>query len=189
MGNSGHRSRPVGNQMPFYSMCTSQFSVCLSFCSVRLSLPSLPKILFLILWKHNMGKHCFQVVTFGLSPGVFSVLFCLVRLKHLRTRPFCKSKKSQWLHPCLFVCAAIAQEKTETELRDRIGAFDKSNLKHTKTEEKTVLPNRDGELGLILSCVRNWKKRLSCLGWWGSNLGLIQSCVRSWKKRLSCLGW
>jgi len=91
-------------------------------------------------------------------------LFRLVRLNHLRTQAFCKSEKSQWLHPCLFVCAAIAQEKTETELRDRIGAFDKSNLKHTKTEEKTVLPNRDGELGLILSCVRNWKKRLSCLG-------------------------
>ena len=108
-----------------------------------------------------MKRHCFEVVTFGLSQGGFSVLFCLIRLKHLRTRPFCKSKKSPWLHPCLSVCAAIAQEKTETELRDRIGAFNKSNLKHTKTEEKTVLPNRDGELGLIQSCLSSWKKRLS----------------------------
>ena len=44
------------------------------------------------------------------------------------------------------MCAAIAQEKTETELRERIGKFDKSNLKHAETEEKTVLPNSDGEL-------------------------------------------
>lgn len=40
--------------------------------------------------------------------------------------------------------AVIAQEKTEAELRERIGTFDKNALKHTDTQEKTVLPNQDG---------------------------------------------
>ena len=44
-----------------------------------------------------------------------------------------------------YVCLAIAQEKTEAELRDRIGKFDKASLKHAETDEKTVLPNSEGE--------------------------------------------
>ena len=43
------------------------------------------------------------------------------------------------------LCPAIAQEKSEVQLREGIGKFDKSNLKHTQTAEKSVLPNSEGK--------------------------------------------
>ena len=38
----------------------------------------------------------------------------------------------------------IAHEKTEVELRERIGSFSKECLKHIEPQEKTVLPTEEG---------------------------------------------
>ena len=40
----------------------------------------------------------------------------------------------------------IAHEKTEVELRERIGSFSKECLKHIEPQEKTVLPTEEGTL-------------------------------------------
>lgn len=41
---------------------------------------------------------------------------------------------------------AIAQEKTEEELKSGIEQFDKDQLRPQKTEEKNPLPDKDGRL-------------------------------------------
>jgi hypothetical protein len=41
---------------------------------------------------------------------------------------------------------AIAQEKTEEELKSGIEGFDKEKLKHQETEEKNPLPDQSGML-------------------------------------------
>lgn len=44
----------------------------------------------------------------------------------------------------LLTLSEIEHEKTEVELRERIGSFSKESLKHTETEEKFVLPTEEG---------------------------------------------
>lgn len=49
--------------------------------------------------------------------------------------------------PCdCFLIAAIAQEKTEEELKSGIEQFNKDQLRHQKTEEKNPLPDKNGKL-------------------------------------------
>lgn len=49
-------------------------------------------------------------------------------------------------HTDAFLVAAIAQEKTEEELKSGIEQFDKDQLRPQKTEEKNPLPDKDGRL-------------------------------------------
>lgn len=49
-------------------------------------------------------------------------------------------------HTNAFLVAAIAQEKTEEELKSGIEQFDKDQLRHQRTEEKNPLPDKDGRL-------------------------------------------
>lgn len=49
-------------------------------------------------------------------------------------------------HTNAFFVAAIAQEKTEEELKSGIEQFDKDQLRPQKTEEKNPLPDKDGRL-------------------------------------------
>lgn len=39
----------------------------------------------------------------------------------------------------------VATEKTQKALLDGVEAFDPSKLKHTETQEKNPLPDKDGE--------------------------------------------
>jgi hypothetical protein len=48
---------------------------------------------------------------------------------------------------CLFL--DVAAEKTEKALIAGIEHFDQSKLKHTETQEKNPLPNKDGELSML----------------------------------------
>lgn len=45
--------------------------------------------------------------------------------------------------------ADVAAEKTQKSLFDGIEKFDATRLKHTETQEKNPLPDKDGMLSLI----------------------------------------
>lgn len=49
-----------------------------------------------------------------------------------------------WLSLSLSI-ADIKKDKTEQELKNSIGSFDKSNLKHQEVNEKNPLPPTDGK--------------------------------------------
>lgn len=49
----------------------------------------------------------------------------------------------------LFLSTEIVQEKTEVELRERIGSFSMDSLKHTEMVEKLILPNKEGSWNFL----------------------------------------
>lgn len=65
---------------------------------------------------------------------------------------------------CLFTTPQIfldvAAEKTEKALIAGIEHFDPSKLKHTETNEKNPLPDKDGELFLIIKALNYFKHSL-----------------------------
>ena len=63
----------------------------------------------------------------------------------VRMNFFLYSMYYDWPYDC-FLVAAIAQEKTEEELKSGIEQFDKDQLRHQKTEEKNPLPDKNGKL-------------------------------------------
>jgi hypothetical protein len=49
-----------------------------------------------------------------------------------------------FLKECIWFCTDVATEKTQKALLQGVEAFDTGKLKHTETQEKNLLPDKDG---------------------------------------------
>jgi hypothetical protein len=48
------------------------------------------------------------------------------------------------LNKCIWFCTDVATEKSQKALLQGVEAFDTGKLKHTETQEKNLLPDKDG---------------------------------------------